>query len=81
VSQGSNSQYSGFPEYDVAMRATQVVIDGKSYVILSKRRYEQLTRHEQDRLDADTARKVVRRIDTGKEKTLPWEQAKRRLGL
>lgn len=56
-------------------------IGKKEFVVLPRRRYEQLTRAEQDRKDAEIARKGREAFEAGKLKTVSHEQLKRRLGL
>jgi len=56
-------------------------IGGKEYVVVPRKRYEQLTRAEQDRRDAEIARKGREAYESGKMKTITHEQLKRRLGL
>jgi len=53
----------------------------KEYVILPRKRYEQLTRVEQDAIDSEIARKGREAYVSGKMKTISHEQLKRRLGL
>ena len=54
---------------------------GKEYVVVPRKRYEQLTRAERDQRDADIARKGRKAYESGKMKTITHEQLKRRLGL
>ena len=56
-------------------------IGGKEYVVVPRKRYEQLTRAEQDQRDAEIARKGREAYESGKMKTITHEQLKRRLGL
>jgi len=56
-------------------------IGGKEYVVVPRKRYEQLTRAEQDQRDAEIARKGREAYESGKMKTITHEQLERRLGL
>lgn len=56
-------------------------IGRKEYVIVPKRRYEQLTQAEQDRKDAEIARKAREAFEAGKLKTISHEALVRKLGL
>ena len=56
-------------------------IGKKEFVILPRRRYEQLTRAEQDQKDAEIARKGREAYLSGKVKTISHEEFKRKLGL
>ncbi len=58
-----------------------VELAGKEYVLVSRRRYQQLTRAERDQRDAEIARKGSEAYRSGKMKTVSHEQLKRRLGL
>jgi PHD/YefM family antitoxin component YafN of YafNO toxin-antitoxin module len=53
----------------------------KEYVIIPRKRYEQLTRAEQDPRDAEIARKGRAAFEAGKMKTISHAELKRRLGL
>jgi PHD/YefM family antitoxin component YafN of YafNO toxin-antitoxin module len=53
----------------------------KEFVVLPARRYEQLTRAEQDQKDAEIARKADEAYRAGKLKTITHEQLRRKLGL
>jgi hypothetical protein len=53
-------------------------IGRKEYVIVPRKRYEQLTRAEQDVLDGEIARKAIEALRAGKLKTIPLEQARRK---
>jgi hypothetical protein len=63
------------------MAVTTFKIGKAEFVILPKRRYEQLTRAEQDRKDAETARKVRAAFLSGKVKGVPLAVARRRWGV
>lgn len=56
-------------------------IGKREFVVVPRRRYEQLTRAEQDRKDAEIARKGREAFLAGKLKTISHEQLKRKLGL
>jgi hypothetical protein len=63
------------------MSVASFKIGGKEYVVVPRRRYEQLTRAEQDALDSRIARKAITAYRAGKLKTISHDQLKRRLGL
>jgi hypothetical protein len=56
-------------------------IGKKEFVIVPRRRYEQLTRAEQDQKDAMIARKGREDWEAGKLKTISHQELKRKLGL
>jgi hypothetical protein len=56
-------------------------IGKREFVIVPRRRYEQLTRAEQDQKDAEIARKGREDWLSGKVKTITHEQLKKKLGL
>ena len=56
-------------------------IGKKEFVVIPRRRYEQLTRAERDQKDAEIARKGREAYEAGTLKTISHEQLKRRLGL
>jgi hypothetical protein len=56
-------------------------IGKREFVIVPRRRYEQLTRAEQDQKDAEIARKGREAYLSGKIKPITHEQLKRKLGL
>ena len=56
-------------------------LGGKEYVVVPRKRYEQLTRAEQDAIDSEIARKGRKAYESGKMKPITHEQLKRRLGL
>jgi hypothetical protein len=56
-------------------------IGKKEFVVLPRRRYEQLTRAEHDRRDSMIAEKGRRAFEAGKLKTITHEELKRKLGL
>jgi hypothetical protein len=56
-------------------------IGKKEFVVNPRRRYEQLTRAEQDRKDAEIASKGREAYLPGKMKTISHEELKRKLGL
>lgn len=56
-------------------------IGKKEFVIIPRRRYEQLTQAEQDQKDAEIARKGLEAYHTGKIKPISLEQARRKWGV
>ena len=60
---------------------TCLMINGKEYVLVPRRRYDQLTRQEQDRLDARVGEKGRRDYLSGRTKTISHEELKARPGL
>jgi hypothetical protein len=56
-------------------------IGKKEFVVLPKRRYEQLTRAEQDQKDAEIVQKAREDYEAGKLKTIPLAEARRRWGV
>ena len=67
--------------YHGTMSVTTMKLDGKEYVVIPKRRYEQLTRAEQDKKDAALVRKVMGDIRAGRTKTIPLEEARKAWGV
>lgn len=63
------------------MNVTTMKLNGKEYVVIPKRRYEQLTRAVQDKKDARLARKVMADIRAGRTKTIPLEEARKAWGV
>jgi hypothetical protein len=63
------------------MSVTTFKLAGKEYVLIPRRRYDQLTRAEQDRQDAEVAEKAGAAYLAGKLKTISHEEVKRKLGL
>jgi hypothetical protein len=63
------------------MSVTTFKLAGKEYVLIPRKRYEQLTRAEQDRRDAEVAEKGTAAYLAGKMKTITHEELKRKLGL
>lgn len=63
------------------MSLTTFKIGKKEFVVLPKRRYDQLTRAEQDQKDAEIARKGMEAYRSGKMKTVSLEEARRRWGV
>jgi len=53
-------------------------LGGKEYVVVPRKRYEQLTRTEQDAIDSAIARKGRAAYLSGKLKPIPFEKARRR---
>ena len=60
------------------MPVATLKIGGKEYVVLPRKRYEQLTRIEQDAIDSEIARKGRQAYESGKMKPVPLEKARRR---
>ena len=60
------------------MPVATLKIGGKEYVVLPRKRYEQLTRIEQDAIDSEIARKGREAYESGKMKPVPLEKARRR---
>jgi hypothetical protein len=56
-------------------------IGKREFVIVPRRRYEQLTRAEQEQKDAEIARKGREDWLSGKIKAIPLEQARRGWGV
>ena len=67
--------------YAVDMSLTTFKIGKKEFVIVPRRRYNQLTRVEQDQRDAEIARKGRADFLSGKMKTISHEELKKKLGL
>lgn len=67
--------------YDVDMSVATFKIGQKEFVVLPRRRYERLTRAEQDQKDAEIARKGREAFLAGKIKTISHDALKRKLGL
>ena len=64
-----------------AMSLTTFKIGKKEFVVIPKKRYDQLSRAEQDQRDAEIARKGREAFLAGKMKTITHEEFKRKLGL
>lgn len=56
-------------------------IGKKEFVVVPRRRFDQLTRSEQDRKDAEIARKGMEDYLSGKVKAIPLEKARKRWGV
>lgn len=63
------------------MSVSTLKIGKKEFVVIPRRRYEQLTQAEQDRKDAMLAEKAMQDYLDGKLNTVSHEEVKRRLGL
>jgi hypothetical protein len=63
------------------MSVTTFKLAGKEYVLIPRKRYEQLTRAEQDRSDADIAERATAGYLAAKVKTISHEQIKRKLAV
>jgi hypothetical protein len=67
--------------YDFDMSVATFKIGKREFVIVPRRRYEQLTRAEQDQKDAEIARKGREAYLSGKIKPVPLDVARRRWGV
>jgi hypothetical protein len=56
-------------------------IGKKEFVVIPREPYDELFRAEEDRRDAEIARKGRKAFVSGKMKTITHEEIKRRLGL
>jgi PHD/YefM family antitoxin component YafN of YafNO toxin-antitoxin module len=63
------------------MSPTTFKIGKKEFVVVPRKRYEQLTRAEEDQRDAQIARKGREAFLSGKMKTISHDDLKRKLGL
>jgi PHD/YefM family antitoxin component YafN of YafNO toxin-antitoxin module len=63
------------------MSLTTFKIGKKEFVIVPRRRYNQLTRAEQDQRDAEIARKGLADFNSGKMKTITLEEARKKWGV
>ncbi len=63
------------------MQLATFKIGTKEFVVLPRQRFDQLTRAEQDNMDAVVARKGDKLYRTGKAKTVSHAALKRKLGL
>jgi hypothetical protein len=72
------------------MSVSTFKIGKKEYVVLSRKRYEQLTRgkryeqysrSERDEIDSEIAKAGMKAYRSGKMKTLSLEEFKRKLGI
>jgi PHD/YefM family antitoxin component YafN of YafNO toxin-antitoxin module len=63
------------------MSLTTFKLAGKEYVLIPRKRYDQLTRAEQDQRDAEIAAKGRASYLDGKMRTVSHGEAKRKLGL
>ena len=60
------------------MAVATLKIGGREYVVVPRKRYEQLTRLEQDAIDSEIARRGRAAYLAGKMKPVPLEKARRR---
>lgn len=67
--------------FTFSMSLSTFKIGKKEYVILPRKRYEQLTRDEQDRIDAEIVRKGRAAYLSGKTKTISHAELKRKLAM
>jgi hypothetical protein len=63
------------------MSVSTFKIGKKEFVVIPKRRYDQLTRVEQDQKDSEIARKGNEAFLSGKMKTVTLEEARKRWGV
>ncbi len=63
------------------MSLTTFKIGKKEFVVIPRKRYDQLSRVEQDQRDAEVARKGREAFLAGKMKTITHDELKRKLGL
>jgi len=63
------------------MSLTTFKIGKKEFVVLPRRRFDQLTRAEQDQKDAEIARKGREDWLSGKVKPIPLDEARRKWGV
>jgi hypothetical protein len=63
------------------MSVTTLKLHGREYVLVPRKRYDELASAEEDRLSAAGARRALKEFRAGKLKTIPHQQAKRLLGL
>jgi len=63
------------------MSLTTFKIGKKEFVVIPKKRYDQLSRAEQDQRDAEIARKGREAFLAGKMKTVTLEEARRKWGV
>jgi hypothetical protein len=64
-----------------SMALTTFKIGKKEFVVLPRKRYNQLTRAEEDQRDAEIARKGREAFLSGKIKTVSLEEARRKWGV
>ncbi len=74
-------EYPRRGEYDSRMSLTTFKIGRKEFVVLPRRRYEQLMRAEQDQKDVEIVQKAREAYLSGKMKMITHEELKRKLGL
>jgi hypothetical protein len=76
--------------YNDSMSVTTFKIGKKEYVLLTRKRYEQLTRGkryeqlsraEQDAVDSEIGRKGIAAYRSGKIKPIPLQKARRKWGV
>jgi hypothetical protein len=63
------------------MSVTTFKLAGKEYVLIPRKRYDRLTRAEQDQRDAEIAERGRANYLSGKSKTISHADLKRKLGL
>ena len=67
--------------YNPTMSLTTFKIGKKELVVLPRKRYDQLSRAEEDQRDAEIARKGREAFLSGKMKTISLEEARRKWGV
>jgi len=63
------------------MNLATLKLSGKDYVVLPRKRYEQLAAVEEDQRDAAQARKLLARYRAGRLKTISHDKVKKKLGI
>ena len=67
--------------YNSEMTVSTMKIGKKEFVLVPRRRYEQLTRAERDRKDAEIARKGREAYLAGKIRSIPLTEARKKWGV
>ncbi len=67
--------------YNSGMDLTTFKIGNKEFVVIPRKRYEQLSKAEQDQRDAEIARKGRAAFSSGKAKTVSIAEARRKWGV
>ena len=63
------------------MSLTTLKIGKKEFVVIPRKRYDQLSRVEEDQRDAEIARQGREAFLAGNMKTIPLEEARRKWGV
>jgi hypothetical protein len=58
-----------------------IKIGRRQYVLVPKKRYEQLTQEEQDKIDFEIADRAMKKYLAGKLKTITHEEMLRKVGM